>query len=343
MPSSVHIDEFLKLSETNPILDVRTPAEFLQGHIPGAINLPLFSNDERKIVGTIYKQQGQRPAILKGLELVGPKMHTFVPEAEKLDHSGVFLFHCWRGGMRSSSMAWLFETCGFKAITLKGGYKAYRNYVLKSFSAQKKLTVLGGKTGSGKTMVLHELARQGEQILDLEKIAHHKGSSYGSYGEEKQRSQEQFENDLAMEFSKIDGSKNCWVEDESRKIGINVIPEKLWERMRTTNVISIELSVEERVQYLVREYGKFSKEELLAATQRIGKRLGGQHVKRAMEAIENGDLKTACEISLVYYDKTYGFGLEQRKHLVTTMAFDKMNIGEIAKKIRSYSAAGSAK
>ncbi|MFL5764482.1 MAG: tRNA 2-selenouridine(34) synthase MnmH [Bacteroidia bacterium] len=335
MPSSVHIDEFLKLSETNPVLDVRTPAEFLQGQISGAINFPLFTNEERKIVGTIYKQQGQKPAIIKGLELVGPKMHSFISDADKIKHSGIFLFHCWRGGMRSSSMAWLFETCGFKAITLKGGYKAYRNHVLKSFASPKKITILGGKTGSGKTLVLHELAKQDEQILDLEKIANHKGSSYGSFGEEKQKSQEQFENDLAGFFNKIDAGRNCWIEDESRKIGINVIPGALWDQMQKANVVHIELSTGERVNYLVREYGKFSREELITATERIGKKLGGQHVKRAVEAIESGDLKTACEISLVYYDKTYGYGLEQRKEKVKTFEFKKMDFEEIAKTIKN--------
>jgi tRNA 2-selenouridine synthase len=335
MPSSVHIDEFLKLSEAHPILDVRTSAEFEQGHIPGAYNLPLFSNEERKIIGTLYKQEGKQPAILKGLELVGPKLHTFITEAARLNNSGIFLFHCWRGGMRSASMAWLFETYGFKAITLKGGYKTFRNHVLQSFDVPKSLLILGGKTGSGKTMVLHELAKQGEQTLDLEKLAHHKGSSYGSFGEEKQLTQEQFENELSGLFKQIDPAKRCWVEDESRKIGINVLPDGLWKQMLEAKMICIELPVEERVNYLVKEYGKFSKEELMTATQRIGKKLGGQHVKRALEAIESGDLATACAITLVYYDKTYGYGISSRgEEKVKSAAFEKMEAGMIAEAIR---------
>lgn len=335
MSASLDIQEFLKLSETHPIIDVRTPAEFEQGHIVGAKNIPLFSNEERVIIGTFYKQKGKQPAILKGLELVGPKLHLFIEQAKALENSGTFLMHCWRGGMRSSSMAWLFRAYGFNCITLKDGYKRYRNHVLKSFEDRKNILVLGGKTGSGKTLILHELEKQGEQIIDLERLANHKGSSFGSLGEEKQLSQEQFENELSQKFSLIDPKKRCWLENESRKIGVNVIPQSLWEQMRAASVVTIDLPLEERVAYLVKEYGKFTKEELIAATERITKHLGGQHAKAAIQAIEDGDLKTACEISLVYYDKTYSYSAEQRpKEKIILCPFEKLDPEEIAKKIK---------
>jgi tRNA 2-selenouridine synthase len=195
--------------------------------------------------------------------------------------------------------------------------------------------VLGGKTGSGKTQVLHELKKLGEQVIDLEALAHHKGSSFGSLGEEKQNSQEQFENELSSVFATIDPEKRCWVENESRKVGVNVLPEKLWEQMRDANVVNIELPIEERINYLVKEYGAFSKEELIDATSRITKRLGGQHAKAAIEAIESGDLRTACEISLVYYDKTYSYSNEQRvKEKVRYVPFEKLDPIEIAKKLK---------
>ncbi|MBL0331122.1 MAG: tRNA 2-selenouridine(34) synthase MnmH [Bacteroidetes bacterium] len=334
MPTPIHIEEFTKLSDTHPILDVRTPAEFAQGHIPGAINLPIFTNEERIVIGTLYKKEGKQPAILKGLELVGPKLHSFVQEAIKLNKNGTFLVHCWRGGMRSSSMAWFIETYGFKCLTLKGGYKNYRKQILGSFNEQKNIVVLGGKTGSGKTMILHALQKQNEQIIDLEKIAHHKGSSFGSLGEEPQPSQEQFENELALHFSKTDAQKKVWVENESRRIGTTVIPLGFWEQMKNALVVSIDLPTEERVNYLVSEYGKFSKEELITATTRIGKKLGGQHVKRAVQAIEEGDLKTAFEICLVYYDKTYSYGEENReKEKMIHCEFEKMDVESIAKAI----------
>lgn len=336
MPTPIDIKEFIKLSEQHPIIDVRTPAEFEQGHIPGAYNIPLFTNDERKIIGTIYKQEGKQPAILKGLQLVGPKLHEFILAANKISNNGILITHCWRGGMRSASMAWLFESYGFKTMTLKGGYKKYRNHVLESFAEPKNIIVIGGRTGSGKTLILHELQKQGEQIVDLEKIAHHKGSSYGSFGEEKQLSQEQFENEVSCAFSKIDTAKICWVEDESRKIGINVLHDNLWGQMRAAKVCCIDLALEERVAYLADEYGKFTKEELISATQRIGKKLGGQHVKRAVEAIEEGDLKTACEITLVYYDRSYEYGLSQRpQENIIKYTFEKLDPEHIAKTIKA--------
>jgi tRNA 2-selenouridine synthase len=335
--TSLHIDEFLKLSETHPILDVRTPAEFEQGHIVGALNLPLFTNEERVIVGTIYKKEGKQPAILKGLEIVGPKLHEYVKAAIQLNKSTTFLVHCWRGGMRSSSMAWFLETYGFKCITLKGGYKSYRKHVLDSFNEQKKIIILGGKTGTGKTLVLQELQNLNEQIIDLEKIARHKGSSFGSLGEKAQTSQEQFENELSFQLSKITPQKKCWFENESRSIGKNIIPAGLWEQMRNAIVLSLNLPLEERINYLAKEYGTFSKEELIAATERIGKRLGGQHVKRAIEALQVGDYKTAFEICLVYYDKTYHYGEEKReKEKVIHYTFEKMDLTRIAKTIKDH-------
>ena len=327
MPTSINIEEFLKLSETHPVLDVRTPAEFQQGHIPGAINFPIFTNEERAIIGTLYKQQGKQPAVLKGLEIVGPKLHEFVREAIKINKNDTFLVHCWRGGMRSGSMAWFLETYGFKCITLKGGYKNYRKLVLANFHQHKNIVILGGKTGTGKTIVLHELQKQGEQIIDLEKLAHHKGSAFGSLGELPQISQEQFENDLSYHLSKTDAAKRCWIENESRQIGKNIIPEGLWEQMRDAIVVSLKLPLEERINYLVKEYGKFTNEQLINSITRIGKRLGGQHVKRAIEAIGEGNHKTAFEVCLIYYDKTYVYGEEQRaKEKIIHCKFEKINV-----------------
>lgn len=335
MPTPIDIHEFIKLSEIHPVIDVRTPAEFNQGHICDALNLPIFTNEERVVIGTLYKKEGKQPAILKGLEIVGPKLHEYVKDAIKINKTGIFLVHCWRGGMRSSSMAWFLETYGFKCYTLKGGYKSYRKLVLESFNNKKNVLVLGGKTGTGKTIILHELKKQQEQIIDLEQLAHHKGSSFGALGETVQPSQEQFENNLAFELSKINAEKSCWIENESRRIGINIIPLGLWEQMKDAAVINIEIPLQERLNYLVKEYGVFSKEELASAIQRIGKRLGGQHVKRAITAIEEGDFKTAFEICLVYYDKTYNFGEEQRaKEKIIHCEFDHMDAKEIAKIIK---------
>jgi tRNA 2-selenouridine synthase len=336
MPESKNIKEFLELSASTPVIDVRTPAEFLQGHIIGAYNLPLFTNEERVIIGTLYKQEGKQPAVLKGLEIVGPKLHLFIREISEKFQTKTLLMHCWRGGMRSGSMAWLFESYGYNCITLRGGYKSYRKHVLSSFDTPKKFVVLGGKTGSGKTLVLNALAEIGEQIIDLEKLAHHKGSSFGSLGEEKQHSQEHFENKLAHIYNKLDPNRNCWIENESRKIGVNVLPDKLWEQMRAAEVAVINLPIEERLSYLTAEYGKFRKEELVAAMERITRHLGGQHAKAAVEAINEGNLEEACRISLVYYDKTYQYGEEQReKAKMRFFDFEKMDPEMIAEELKN--------
>jgi tRNA 2-selenouridine synthase len=332
---SVNIEEFIKLSEQHPVLDVRTPAEYEHGHIPNALNLPLFTNEERVIIGTLYKQQGKQPAVLKGLEIVGPKLHEYINQAIPLNKSGTFLVHCWRGGMRSSSMAWFLETYGFNCILLKGGYKSYRNYILESFNTPKKIVVLGGRTGTGKTKILNELQILNEQVIDLEKLAHHKGSTFGALGEEPQPTQEQFENNLSFCLSKISPEKICWVENESRKVGKDIIPAGLWDQMQNATVVTIGLPVEERIRFLVDEYGKFSKEDLIISTERIGRHLGGQHVKAAVEALQNGDCKTAFEICLVYYDKTYGYGLSKRpKENIIQYEFEKLDAVEIAKTIK---------
>ena len=164
----VSANAFIEAGKTNPIVDVRSPIEFEKGHIPGAISLPLFKNEERAIVGTIYKQEGREPAIEKGLEIVEPKMQELADRAKEIAIDGNLLVHCWRGGMRSNRTAWLFEQNGLKCSVLEGGYKAYRNHILEELSAAENLLVLAGPTGSGKTDILKELAKSGEQVIDLE-------------------------------------------------------------------------------------------------------------------------------------------------------------------------------
>lgn len=312
MPKQLQVQDFLSQSGHVPVLDVRTPAEFADGHIPSAINLPLFSNEERAIIGTLYKKEGQKKAILNGLDIVGPKMRQMITIVEKLAPKGEVQVHCWRGGMRSGSVAWLLELYGFKVGVLKGGYKAYRNWVLDTFIEERKLIVLGGSTGSGKTILLKGLQDAGEQIIDLEALAHHKGSAFGALGESS-TTQEQFENELADAWSRLDAAIPVWVEDESRTIGKKVIPEAVWQQMHKAPVIILDRPLEERVEYLVKEYGKFPKEELAASILKIRKRLGGLAFQQALEALDNNDLATTARILLGYYDKAYGMSVTHRE------------------------------
>lgn len=311
MNLTLDIDRFLAESTSRTLLDVRSPGEFALGHIPGAQSFPLFSDEERAEVGLCYKQKGPEAALLLGLERVGPKMAGFLRRAEQLAPAKRLAVHCWRGGQRSQSMAWLLRLGGFDVVALSGGYKNYRRHVLGSFEhLPHRFIVLGGRTGSGKTGVLRALREKGEQVLDLEALAHHKGSAFGSIGQAPQPTVEQFENDLAAALQQLDPTRLIWVENESRSIGRVYIPPGLWATMKAAPLYNIEIPHEARLQNLVREYAAFGPAELTSAFRRIDSKLGGLRLKNALEALENGDFNTAASIALAYYDKTYQHGLD---------------------------------
>lgn len=320
----ISVDRFVALSKQFPVIDVRSESEFLHAHIPGAHNLPLFNNEERKVVGTIYKQQSRELAIKKGLEYFGPKMKDMIVFAERINaklanDNKTFLVHCWRGGMRSAGVAWLLDLYGFKVYTLVGGYKAFRNWVLQQFEKPWKINIVGGYTGSGKTIILEELKKLGEAVVDLEGIAGHRGSAFGRIGLPEQTSVEMFENKLAIELSyseKIFPDKNIWMEDESQRIGAVSIPHTLWASMRKSVVYFMEIPFEQRLAYLTETYGKMDKEELAGATSRIQKKLGGLETKTALQHLENDDISGCFHILLKYYDKLYHKSLLSREEFL---------------------------
>ena len=329
------MQEILDLLEkrgTCPLLDVRSPGEYAHGHIPGAISFPLFSDVERAEVGTLYKQDGKEIAMEVGLRIVGPKLATFVKEAKALAPERKVMLHCWRGGQRSGSMAWLLRQAGLEVETLPGGYKAYRHLVQESFeSTALKLVVLGGETGSGKTKILHELVAVGEQIIDLEGLANHKGSAFGFIGEQPQPTVEQFENELFERILALDVSKRVWVENESHSIGRIFIPEAFWTKMRAAPLLIIKIPDDARIENLLEDYVLTDKTDLEVAFQKISKKLGGQNLKIALEALECNDFAAAAKIALWYYDKTYQHGIETSKSPnLKQIAFDHGKPGEIA-------------
>lgn len=222
--------------------------------------------------------------------------------------------------MRSESMAWLFEQVGIECILLRGGYKSYRRYSKNYLTKAQKILILSGSTGSGKTDVLKSIQAQGEQIIDLEGLAHHKGSAFGAIGEPEQHTTEQFENNLFHAFNQLDISKRIWLEDESKAIGKNYIPDELFKPMRSAKVVKINIPKKERIKRLVNEYTHVDKELLIYHLNRIQKRLGPNETKMAIEAVEKGDMAKAVDISLFFYDKAYQFGLSKR---------DKNNIYEL--------------
>ncbi len=342
------IEEFVKLAKEHPVLDVRSPGEYNHAHMPGAYSLPLFTDEERKMVGTAYKQQSREAAIKVGLDYFGVKMKTMVEETEFLvsrfslnsatsnqtpvneqQETRNVLVHCWRGGMRSAGVAWLLDLYGFNVYTLVGGYKAYRKWVLAQFEKDYNFNIIGGYTGSGKTLLLHELKMQHKKIIDLELLANHKGSAFGALGEEPQPKQEMFENLLAENLQSASyklqeepdpnppfrGLGGTYLEDESQRIGNLQIPMPLWNTMRRSPVYFLDIPFTERLGYITNEYGKFEKEKLIEAILRIQKRLGGLQTKMAIEQLQEGHPRECFRILLTYYDKWYSKGLQNRENL----------------------------
>ena len=343
----IDIEKFLGLSNKFPVLDVRSPGEFSHAHIPGALALPLFTDEQRKIIGTAYKQESRQIAVDIGLQYFSCRMQTIAAQTEEMIKPWIgevegrssknipLLVHCWRGGMRSGAVAWLLNLYGFKVYTLRGGYKSFRNWVLSQFEKEYRLSIVGGYTGSGKTDLLHEMRKKGQFVVDLERLANHKGSAFGSMGEQPQPGQEMFENLLAMSLyecettnSESNGggypseTKEVWLEDESRHIGTVGIPNKFWDQMRRSPLYFLDIPFDERLKKIIGTYGNFDRDQLINATKRIEKRLGGLETKKAIQYLEADNITESFSILLKYYDKLYSNSLLKRE-----------NLGEVLNKI----------
>lgn len=314
MPISLDIDSFLQAS--GPILDVRSPSEYDHGHIPGAVSLPLFTDKERARVGTCYKQVSRDSAVELGFDIAGPKCGEFVRVAKALAPDRHVRIHCWRGGMRSGGMGWILEMAGFSVHLLKGGYKTYRRWVHDTLATPKPIVILGGMTGSGKTEILQALAALGESVLDLEALANHRGSSFGALLLPPQPSTEHYENLLAEQWATLPSNRPVWLEAESRRVGTCRIPNELFAQMEAAPAVEVVRSLDERLDLLVDIYGEASTQELVEATERIRKRLGGDRTQKAVQHIQVGNLRAACAIILDYYDRAYRHDLERRQRVI---------------------------
>ena len=349
----INIEKFWQLHKHIPVIDVRSPAEFLHAHIPGAYSLALFDDHQRKVIGTAYKKESRQIAVNIGLNYFSERMKKIPPEAARIfeewnqksakvdfnvfsaaeNKQQAFLIHCWRGGMRSGTVAWLLSLYGNHVYVLEGGYKSFRNWVLQQFEKEYSFKILGGFTGSGKTDILRKIQEEGGKIIDLERLAAHKGSAFGSLGEKPQPSQEMFENQLAIELGKISNGSDqsntdgqtksdvpaIWLEDECRNIGMVNIPEKLWSQMRRSPLYFLDIPFEERLNYIVSAYGNFQKKDLAASVTAIQKRLGGIDTKNAIDFLMSDKPKDSFSILIKYYDKVYSRALTERENIQTLL------------------------
>lgn len=325
----IGIEDFLVLRKQLPTVDVRSEGEFQQGHIPAAVNIPILNNAERAEVGTVYKSRGQAEAIKTGFRLVGPRLIHIIEAGEKAGKE--FIVHCWRGGMRSANFCQFVSMAGIKTHVIKGGYKAYRQTVLQTFTKPFPLIVLSGSTGSGKSELLHALKRKGEQIIDLEMLASHKGSVFGGLTMPPQPTTEQFQNDLFEEILALDLNRRIWIEDESIAVGRIFLPEPLWRQMCSSPLVEVTVPKDVRISRLAAEYASAEASLFLDAMERITKKLGGQHFNAAREKYLQKDLAGTIDLLLNYYDKAYANGLQRKKDRIKlTLPWNGLEIEEFA-------------
>lgn len=308
------------------VIDVRSPSEFAEDRIPGAINLPVLDDTERAKVGTIYKQVCPFTARKLGAALVAQNISqhltTHFAAKEKDYHP---LVYCWRGGQRSNSMALVLIQVGWRVSVLQGGYKTYRAHVrnqLEQLPHKFTYQILCGLTGSGKTYILRQMATRGFQVLDLEGLANHRGSLLGEEWEESkseqedsalstplsQPSQKYFESLLRQQMERFDASKPVWVEAESNKIGRVYLPKPLWEKMKQASCVEIQLPLDARIQWLLQEYPHFTiyPNVLKAKLQRLKSRYGWEKINKWFHFIDIGQWENLVgDLLLCHYDPSY--------------------------------------
>jgi len=322
LPETISFHE--SLLDTHLAVDVRTPLEHDEDHIPGSINVPLLTNEERVEIGILYKEAGPHAARVRGLELTAPRMPVMVAAIAGAAAGRQILVYCWRGGLRSRTVASILDLAGYQAVQLVGGYKAFRNHVLayyEPFRPPGPLVVIHGMTGIGKTTFLLGLKSELFTVIDLEGLACHRGSAFGELGRKQEISQKRFETLLWDALRKAPAGRPLLFEGESRRIGRLSLPGNMYEVMLDGIKIWCQASLETRVSRLVAEYGQPEyRDDMAAALRRIGKRLGGSKYKEIAGYLERWEIEPFTnELISHYYDKVYYKIREWREDLILSL------------------------
>ena len=332
-PLQTSIDSIWNQQNIN-LIDVRSPGEFQDGTIPGAINIPLLDDLERSLVGTLYKQYGQDKAVNKGYELLEPKVTAFLDFFARLPGDRKIAVFCARGGMRSQVIVSFLNSNGYKAEQVSGGYKLFRKWnleKLEQFTLQYPI-ILHGRTGVGKTLVLEQL----ENALDLEGLARHRGSMFGAVGKNPV-SQKTFEAELLKKLQSLDNTIPVYIEGESRKIGNVTLPGNLFKQMKSAIAVLLDSSIETRARRTVEEYidkQPDAKGDIRDIILKLEKDLGKKGVQKLLLEFDKGAYQ-ACfqDILLSYYDKKYGFSMKELTYELTVSSED---IKKAAKEINAH-------
>jgi len=302
------------------LIDVRTPKEYEESTIPGAINIPVLLDEERVMVGTAYKKESPEKAKLMGVEAISKRLGAITSEVSELAKKyDSIIFFCARGGMRSGSMTSFFNSMGYKTARLSGGYKSYRSFIMNDLENIVKgltLITLHGKTGTGKTKILFELAKKGFETIDLEGMAKNRGSHFGHIGIPQDRSQKTFESLL---YDAVKHRKNnvIVIEGESRKIGPIHIPEPFWNTMKNGVKILVEGPIEMRLDIIIEDYTGIEelKENLLDVAKKLKRYMDGNAYSKFIKLVEEGNIREAArEMMVEYYDPMYNKSLNKHDY-----------------------------
>lgn len=308
-------EELLK-EKNYTLIDVRTPKEFEEEAIPGAINIPLLLDEERVDVGTAYKQVSPEKAKELGVEAIAKRLPEVFREVQK-HAKGRLAFYCAKGGMRSGSMAALFSALGYTTWKLEGGYRAYRQYILKEIPKLNegiKYYILHGKTGIGKTKVLQRLEAKGYSVLDLEKMADHKGSFFGGVCEKRGQSQKRFES-LIFDYLYKNRPTYVLAESESKRIGNVYVPESIFNSLANGKHLSLETTIEERIKIINEDYAGATNEELQSCLDKVGRYISKEKYEEYSELLKNNEIdELSKKLMIEYYDPLYQKSIDKYRY-----------------------------